>query len=242
MPALDEIPPTPPTDAATAKGAASTEELSRPQSQHARRVAESRATVPDLTLSVLVDMEAAGALLDELPAPRPSYEALVVKAAGLALREAPRANGAYRDGRFEHYARVNVGLVTSAQGATTTPVVFDADAKSLPEIAADTVALARRAREGSLTHPEQSGGTFTVSSLAEFGVAHFTALLHQPQAAALAMGVVEPRAVVHEGGVAARLAVELTLTVDHRILHAADAGRLLRRIRELLEQPAALTR
>lgn len=235
-------PPARPADTGTAKGETAVEELTRAQTQHARRVAESRATVPDLSLTVLADMEAAVALRAELPAPAPTYEDLVVKACGLALREAPRANGAYRDARFERYGRVNVGVALSAQGTTLTPVVHDADAKSLDEIARDTAELARRAREGALTQPELSGGTFTVSSLAEFGIAHFAALVHQPQAAVLAMGAVEPRAVVRDGAVVARQVVELTLSCDHRILHATDAARLLRRIRELLEQPAALTR
>jgi pyruvate dehydrogenase E2 component (dihydrolipoamide acetyltransferase) len=227
---------------ATAKGEATVEELTRAQAQHARRVAESRATVPDLTLTTQVDMEAAVALRAGLPAPVPTFEDLVVKACGLALREAPRANGAYRDARFERYARVNVGVTMAAQGTTVVPVVFDADAKSLAEIAADTSGLAKRAREGAITQPELSGGTFTLSSLAEFGVTHFAAVVHQPQAAMLAMGAVEQRAVVRDGAVVARHVVDVTLACDHRILHGPDAARLLRRIRELLEQPALLTR
>lgn len=242
MPEPVEPPTARPADGGTAKGETTVEELTRAQAQHARRVAESRATVPDLTLSSRVDMEAATALRAGLPAPIPSLDDLVLKAAALALREAPRANGAYRDARFEHYGRVNVGVTMAAQGTTQVPVVFDADVKSLAEIAADTAALARRVREGAITQPELSGGTFTVSSLGEFGVTHFAALISQPQAAALAVGVVEQRAVVRDGVVVPRHVVDLTLTCDHRILHGADAGRLLRRIRELLEQPALLTR
>ena len=242
MPEPVEPPVTRPAGAGTAKGEATVEQPSRTQSQHARRVAESRATVPDLTLTTQGDMEAAVAARAALPAPVPSLDDLIVKACALALREAPRANGAYRDGRFERYARVNVGVTLAAQGTTLVPVVFDADAKSLAEIAADTARLAQRARDGAITQPELSGGTFTLSALGEFGVTHFAAIVHQPQAAILAVGAVEPRAVVRDGAVVARHVVDLTLTCDHRILHAADAARLLRRIRELLEQPALLTR
>jgi pyruvate dehydrogenase E2 component (dihydrolipoamide acetyltransferase) len=231
-----------PADTGTVKGEPTVEEPTRAQTQHARRVAESRATVPDLTLTTEADMEAAVALRAELPTPTPTFEDLALKAFALALREAPRANGAYRDARFERYPRVNVGLAVPAPGSTAFPVVFDADEKDLAAIAADTAALARRAREGQLTNPEVSGATATLSSLAEFGVRHFAGLVSQPQAAALAMGTVEPRAVVRDGAVVARHVVELTLTCDHRILHAPDAGRLLRRVRELLEQPALLTR
>ena len=226
----------------TAKGGVTVEKPTRAQTQHARRVAESRATVPDLTLTTRVDMEAASALRAELPAPVPSFEDLVVKACALALREAPRANGAYRDARFERYARVNVGVTMATPDSTVTPVIFDADAKSLAEIAADTAALVRRAREGAFTQPELSGGTFTVSSLGEFGVTHFAAVVNQSQAAILAVGAVEARAVVRGGAVVPGRIMDITLSCDHRMLHGADAARLLRRIRELLEQPALLTR
>lgn len=227
-------------DAATAKGEATVEEPTRAQSQHARRVAESRATVPDLTLTTQVDMEAAVTLRSALPAPVPRLEDLVVKACALALREAPRANGAYRDAHFVGYARVNVGVTMVTPGSTVTPVVFDADKKSLAEIAADISTLTRRAREGAITQPELSGGTFTVSSLGEFGITHFAAVVSQSQAAILAVGAVEPRPVVRDGTVVARHVVELTLSCDHRLLHGADAARLLRGIRELLERPELL--
>jgi len=232
-----------PVDSAGAKGEALIEEPTRGQAQLARRVAESRATVPDLTLTSQADMEAAIVLRAELPEPAPTIEDLVIKACGLALRESPRANGAYRDARFERYPRVNVGVtMTTAEGLPLTPVVFDADVKGLGEIAEATAALARRAREGALTQPELSGGTFSVSSLGEFGIAHWTAVLNQPQAAVLAVGAVEPRAVVRDGAVVARHVVDLTLSCDHRILYPAAAGHLLRRVCELLEQPALLTR
>jgi pyruvate dehydrogenase E2 component (dihydrolipoamide acetyltransferase) len=231
-----------PADGGPLKGAAVVEDPSRAQAQHARRVAEARATIPDLSLTAQVDMEAAAALRGEMPAPVPSYEDMVLKAAALALHEAPRANGAYRDARFERYPRVNVGVGMAAQGSTVFPVVYDAEAKALGAIAEETAALARRARDGALTQPELSGATFTLSSLAEFGVRHFAPLVVGPQAAALAMGAVEPRAVVRDGVLAARRVVDLTLSCDHRILHAPDAARLLRRIRELLEQPDVLRR
>ena len=237
-----ELPAARPADAGSAKGEARVEEPTRPQAQHARRVAESRATVPDISLTTQVDMEAAAALRAAAPAPGLSFEDLVVKACGVALREAPRANGAYRDARFEHYPRVNVAVAVAALGTTIAPVIFDADEKSLAAVAADLTALSQRARDGEITQPELSGATFTVTSLAEFGVRILATAVSQPQAAALAMGGVEARAVVRDGAVVARLVVDLTLSVDNRILHAADAGRLLRRIRELLEQPALLER
>src|SRR6202035_3163257 len=126
------------------------------------------------------------------------------------LREHPRANGSYRDGRFELHARVNVGVavaVTSddpTAGALVVPTVFDADAKALGEIARETRALAERVRDATITPPELSGGTFTVSNLGMYGIASFTAIVNPPQAAILAVGAVKPRAVVHTGEVIAR--------------------------------------
>lgn len=240
MPEPPDSAPVLPAEPGAVKGETSVEEPTRAQAQHARRVAESRATIPDLGLSIQADMEAVIALLATLPAPAPSFEDVVLKACAQALREAPHANGSYRDARFERYGRVNVGLSMAAQGTTQTPVVYDADAKPLGEIASDTADLARRAREGALTQPELSGATFTLSSLAEFGVTHWAAVVSQPQAAALAMGAVHQRAVVRDGAVVARHVVELTLSCDHRILHAPDAARLLRRVGDLLEQPGWL--
>lgn len=242
MPDPAEPPVARPGHTGTAKGEATVEEPTRAQAQHARRVAESRATIPDLTVTTRVDMEAAVALRAGLPAPVPSFEDLVVKACALALREAPQVNGAYRDARFERYARVNVGVTMATPDSTVAPVVLDADAKPLAEIASQTATLARRAREGAITQPELSGATFTVSSLGEFGVTHFAAVISQPQAAILGVGAVAPRAVVRDGVVVARHVVDVTLSCDHRILHGADAARFLRRIQELLEEPALLTR
>jgi pyruvate dehydrogenase E2 component (dihydrolipoamide acetyltransferase) len=121
------------------------------------------------------------------------------------------------------------------------PTVFDADLKSLGEIARETRALAARVREGTITPPELSGGTFTVSNLGMYGVRNFTAIINPPQAAILSVGELEPRAVVRGAEVLARHTMMLTLACDHRILYGADAALLLARIRELLEAPTALT-
>ncbi len=213
------------------------EELSRGGRTVARRVAEAKATVPEHTLSVEVDMEACAALRarGEGGPPTPTYEDMVVRGCALALREHPRANGAHRDGHLEAYGRVNVGLAIHGPGALTVPTVFDADQRSLAEIAATTRGLAERVARGTITSSELGGATFTVSSL---DVRAFTAILTPPQAGVLACGAVEPRAVVHEGEVAARRRMDLTLTCDHRILFGADAAAFLGRVRELLESAA----
>jgi pyruvate dehydrogenase E2 component (dihydrolipoamide acetyltransferase) len=233
-------------ESATAKGDVRTQEPTRTQQLIARRMAESKATVPEFALTIDVDMEACVALRAQLKAAAgedasaPSYNDMVVKAAALALREHPRANGAYRDGRFELYSRVNVGVAVAGDDALVVPTVFDADRKSLGEIARETRALAERVRAGAVTPPELSGGTFTVSNLGMFGITSFTAVINPPQAAILAVGRMEPRAVVREGEIVARNTMTMTLACDHRILYGAPAAEFLSRMRALLEQPISL--
>jgi pyruvate dehydrogenase E2 component (dihydrolipoamide acetyltransferase) len=230
---------------ATAKGETSTVELNRTQQAVARRMAESKATIPDFSLQVDVDMEACVTLRGQLKELRahevPTYNDMVVKAAALALREYARANGSYRDGRLQLYSRVNVGVAVAAQDALVVPTVFDADEKSLGEIARETRALAERVRAGTITPPELGGGTFTVSNLGMYGVRSFTAIINPPQAGILSVGALAQRAVVHEGELAARHTMTLTLACDHRILYGAEAAQFLARVRELLEAPASLT-
>jgi pyruvate dehydrogenase E2 component (dihydrolipoamide acetyltransferase) len=234
--------------ATTAKGETTTVELSRTQQTIARRMAESKATIPDFTLLIDVDMEECVRLRAELKQisrgdsdKAPTYNDMVVKAAALALREHPAANGSYRDGRLQLHARVNVGVAVAAQNALVVPTVFDADEKSLGEIARETHTLADRVRAGAITPPELGGGTFTVSNLGMYGVRSFTAIVNPPQAGILSVGALSPRAVVRDGQVLARGTLTLTLACDHRILYGAEAAEFLARIRELLERPSALT-
>ena len=170
----------------TAKGDVTIQELTKTQQVIARRMAESKATVPEFTLTTDVDMEAAADMRRQLKAMErdggvPSYNDMVVKACGMALREHPRANGSYRDGRFELHSRVNVGIAVAAADSLVVPTVFDADVKALETIAEETRTLAERVRQGTITPPELSGATFTVSNLGMFGVTSFTAD-HRPAA------------------------------------------------------------
>ena len=140
-------------------------------------MAESKATAPHFYLQVEVDMSRGVEARARLKAAarrgrrrcRPSTT-WSSRPAAIALREHPRANGAYRDGRLELYSRINVGVAVAAQDALVVPTVFDADLKGLRQIATETRALAERVRDGTVTPPELSGGTFTVSNLGMFGI------------------------------------------------------------------------
>jgi pyruvate dehydrogenase E2 component (dihydrolipoamide acetyltransferase) len=234
-----------PARVADARGEAEIYELTRLQQTVARRMADSHATVPYFELRADVDMSACVELrerLRELSADQvPSYNDMIVKASALALREFPRVNASYKDGRFEEYARVNVGVAVAAEDALVVPTVFDADTRSLGSIARTTRELADKVRDGTVTPPELAGGTFTVSNLGMFGVDSFTAIIDVPQAAILAVGSLKKRPVVDEHDrIVVRPTVTLTLVCDHRILYGADGARFLARVHELLEQPLAV--
>jgi pyruvate dehydrogenase E2 component (dihydrolipoamide acetyltransferase) len=227
-----------------AKGETTVTELTRLQRTVSRRMAESKATVPDFSLELDVDMTLCIELRERLKAQTdraPSYNDMVVKAAALGLREHPRVNGAYRDGKFESYSRVNVGVAVAAREALVVPVIHDADQKSLGEISRQARRLIERVRDGEITPPELSGGTFSVSNLGMYGIERFTAIVNPPQAAILTVGALMKKPAVDDRGrVVARDVMTLTLVCDHRILYGADGAQFLAQVRETLEQPLSL--
>ena len=239
-------PPAPARPARGNKGMVTSQQPSRVEVQIAQRMAESKATIPDFSVHAEVDMEPAVALREQLrTAARagevvPSYNDMVIKACGLALREHPRANAAYRDGAFELYERVNVGIAVAAEDSLIVPTLLDADRKSLLEIAREARALAERVRQRTITPAELSGATFTVSNLGMYGVRSFGAVINPPQAAILAVGELCEQPVVRKGQIVPGVRMSITLTCDHRILYGAPAAGFLARVRELLEQPVHL--
>jgi pyruvate dehydrogenase E2 component (dihydrolipoamide acetyltransferase) len=244
QPAADAPAEPQPAGDAGPKGDVRTQELTRLQRTVSRRMAESKATAPDFALEVEIDMSEAVKLrekLKQMTERAPSFNDMIVRACALALREHPRVNGAYRDGRFELYSRVNIGVAVAAQDALVVPTVFDADKKSLGEIARNVRELAEKVRDGKITPPELGGGTFTVSNLGMYGIDAFTAVINPPQAAILAVGALKRRAAVDENGdVVARETMFANLVSDHRILYGAEGAQFLARVRELLEEPLAL--
>jgi pyruvate dehydrogenase E2 component (dihydrolipoamide acetyltransferase) len=242
--AEEERAPEPQRAEAGPKGEAEVQDLTRLQQTVARRMAESKATAPDFSISLTVDMTQAVELrkrLKEVADPAPSFNDMVVKAAAIALTEHPRVNGAYRDGKFELYEKVNIGIAVAAMDALVVPTVFDADRKSLGQIARDARAAAEKVRDRTITPPELSGATFTVSNLGMFGIERFTAIINPPQASILTVGKLAKQPAVDEGGrIVARDQMSLSLVCDHRILYGADGAQFLARVKDLLEQPLSL--
>jgi pyruvate dehydrogenase E2 component (dihydrolipoamide acetyltransferase) len=230
----------------TAKGQVDYQDLSKTQQVIARRMAESKATAPHFYLEAEIDMSRAVEARARIKAAAgegevvPSFNDMVVKACAIALREHPRANGGYRDGRFELYSRVNVGVAVAAEDALVVPTLFDADRKGLRQIASDSRALAGKVRDGQITPPELSGATFTVSNLGMFGIDRFSAVINPPQAAILAVGAIVERPVVRDGEISTAHLMKVDLACDHRILYGAPAAEFLARVRSLLEEPVSL--
>jgi pyruvate dehydrogenase E2 component (dihydrolipoamide acetyltransferase) len=230
----------------TAKGEVETRELSKLQQTIARRMAESKATAPHFYLTIEIDMGKAVEARASIKATAkegdvvPSFNDMVVKACAIALREFPKANGAYRDGRFELYSRVNVGVAVAAEEALVVPTVFDADRKGLRQIAADTRAVAAKVRDGSVTPPELSGGTFTVSNLGMYEIDEFDAVINMGQAAILAVGAIREASAVRNGEIVPARLMKATLSCDHRILYGAEGAEFLARVKQLLEEPVGL--
>lgn len=226
-----------------ARGPVTVVRPSRAQHAAAERLTEAKRTVPEFTLTTEIDMTAAAELRDRIAAATgeaPTYNDLVVKAVALALRQHPRVNGAYHDGTFHLFERVNVGIAVATDGGLLVPTLFDADGTSLTGVSRATRALATRAREGRLTPAELDGGTFTVSNLGMYGIEAFTAVVNPPQAAILAVGTVRHRPYPDGDGVASRPAMRATLTCDHRILDGQAAAAFAARVRDLLTEPLVL--
>lgn len=233
-----------PAETVSAKGAVERIALNRSQETVARRMSQSKATAPEFAVSVDVEMSAAlelRAQLKELPGASPSVNDLIVKACALTLREHPKLNGAYRDGEFELFERVNIGVAVTAESTLVVPTVFDADKLSLAAIAAQTRRLVAAVRDGTVTPRDLAGGTFTVSNLGMFGVRSFTAVLNPPQAGILSVGGIrrEPRFGIDDVVIVGQT-LTATLVADHRIVYGAEAAQFLAAFRARIETPLQL--
>ncbi len=214
------------------KGETRVHELTRAQRTIVRRTAETRATIPDLELGAEVEVGTALALARERGC---SFTAVLVRACADALREHPGANAAYRDGHYELYSRVNVGVTVPTEQAYLTPTLLDADTKPVAHLDAELRAVTSRAQAGELTPPELAGATFTLTHLGQPGVTWASAFITPPQAASLAAGAVRAVPVVRDGTVMPGYVIGLTLACDGRILFGARAASFLATVAQRLE-------
>ncbi len=209
----------------------------------AQRLSEAKRNVPHFYLSVEVDVDAVLALREQLQAQagiKPSVNDFVVKAVALAMKRLPAVNASWGDEAMLRHERVDVSVAVATPGGLVTPIVRDADTKSLAAIQAEVKALAARARDGRLKAEEYQGGGFTISNLGMYGVREFFAIVNPPQAAILAVGACEQRPVVRDGALAVGMRMTCSLSADHRVIDGALGAEFLAAVRGLVEAPLAL--
>ena len=207
----------------------------------ARRLTDSMQQVPHIHLRMDCNMDAVLGLRARwggAPSARPSINAYVLHAAASALRAVPGVNASYTDSAIRRYRQVNIGMAVAVEDGLLTPVITDADRKSVAQITLELAELMARARSASLAPGAQRGATFTVSSLGSFGVRDFTAVINPPQAAILAVGAAEPRAVVLNGQLAVATMMTVVLAADHRAIDGALAARWLAAFKSAIDNPA----
>jgi pyruvate dehydrogenase E2 component (dihydrolipoamide acetyltransferase) len=209
----------------------------------ARRLAESKFQAPHFYVTVEIAMDEAASLREQLiraEGVKISYNDLVVKACARALESFPTVNASWAEDRIVTHAGVHIGVAVAIPDGLITPVVFDANRKSVIEISAEIRELAGRARDRKLKPEEFTGSTFTTSNLGMFGVAEFTAIINPPESAILAIGSVRKVPVVVDERVSVGHRMSVTMSSDHRVIDGALAAQFLAEVRRLLENPVTL--
>ena len=169
-----------------------------------------------------------------------SFNDIIIKAVATALRQHPACNAWWQDDHIRYWNEVHVSMAVAIEDGLITPVIRHADLKSLREIAAESQDLAARARERRLKPEEYTGGTFSVSNLGMLDIDEFTAIINPPEAGILAVGRIVQKPVAHEGQIAVRRRMRLTMSCDHRVIDGATGARFLQTLTAMLENPLAL--
>lgn len=169
-----------------------------------------------------------------------SVNDLIVRAAAMAKKAVPQVNGYFETDGCRYFEDVDISMAVAIEGGLITPVVRSADKLGLAELSRVTKDLALRAREGSLSPEEYTGGGFTISNLGMFGVREFAAVINPPQSAILAVGAGEQRAVVKDGALAVATVMSVTLSADHRIVDGALGAQWLQAFKGFIENPVTM--
>jgi pyruvate dehydrogenase E2 component (dihydrolipoamide acetyltransferase) len=215
--------------------------LSQMRKTIAKRMVQAKREIPHYYLTVDVDMERAGRFRAELneatDKTKISFNDLIVKAVARALQAFPSVNSAFAEAEFVRHGDVHVGVAVAVDDGLVVPVVRFADQKSLEAISIETRDLGKRARKKQLKPDEMSGSTFSVSNLGMFGIEEFAAVVNPGESGILAVGAIEPRAVVVDGQVMVRKRMKMTLSADHRVSDGAVGAQWLTMVKRLLENP-----
>jgi pyruvate dehydrogenase E2 component (dihydrolipoamide acetyltransferase) len=225
--------------------------LSQMRKAIARRMTQSKQEVPHYYLTIDVDMEQATSFRtdynlaisspDRAGGPtKISFNDLIVKAAARSLRDFPAVNSSFADTEAIRRGDVHIGIAVAVEDGLVVPVVRFADQKSLEAISVESRDLGTRARTKALRPEEMAGGTFTISNLGMFGIEEFSAVINPGEPGILAVGAIEPRAVVVDGQIVARKRMKMTISADHRVTDGALAAQWLTLVKGYLENPLKL--
>ena len=210
----------------------------------ARRLTESKQTVPHFYLTVDCEIDELLKFRAELNAKSDAYRIsvndFVIRAAALALRQVPAANASWSDEAILLWNTVDIAVAVALEDGLITPIVKNADGKGLAAIASETKDLAARARAGKLKLEEFQGGTFSISNLGMFGVRDFAAVINPPHGGILAVGAGEQRPVVKNGALAIATVMSCTLSCDHRAVDGAVGAQFLAAFKKLVEDPLTM--
>jgi pyruvate dehydrogenase E2 component (dihydrolipoamide acetyltransferase) len=237
------VPPVPTVPPVPVGPGPSVEPHSRMRRTIARRLTESKATVPHFYVRASARVDGLMALrtqLAEQAGVTVSLNDLVLKAMAVAYLEVPDANACWDDAGMRRPAEVDLGVAVAVEGGLVTPVLRDVGSRSVAEVAAGTRELVLRARSGRLQQDELEGGTASVSNLGMFGTEEFTAIINPPQSAILAVGAARPEPVVVAGELAVATVLRMTLSVDHRAVDGALAATWTQALVGALESPLRL--
>ncbi len=213
----------------------------------ARRLTESKQTIPHFYLTIDLDVDALMAVREQRNASLPSHASgklsvndLVIKAWAEALSEVPRANAVWAEESILQFDRSDIGVAIAVDGGLVTPVVRSADTKSVWDISRDVKDFATRARSKKLKATDLQGGASAISNLGMYGVREFSAIINPPQSTVLAVGAVQRRPTeTPEGEVRVATFMTVTLSCDHRVVDGALGAELLAALRDIVQQRAA---
>ena len=218
-------------------------ELTKTRKVIAQRLQESKVTAPHFYVDVTADATAITQLKEELDkraeknGAKITFNDIVIKIVSQVLKEFPMVNANFLKDRIRVHRAINIGVAVAVDDGLIVPVLRNADQKSISQISREVMELAHKARNKRLLPDEYRGGTFTITNLGMFGVESFHAIINPPESGILAVSAIIPKPVVVEGEITVRPCLNLSLSVDHRVVDGAVAAQFLARIKELVEAP-----
>jgi pyruvate dehydrogenase E2 component (dihydrolipoyllysine-residue acetyltransferase) len=206
----------------------------------AKRLAESTGPIPHFYLTVDYDVTQLVAMrqqLADIEGAKISLNDFIIRAVALALRHHPNVNASWGEEAIEQHGEVHIGVAVATSEGLITPVIRNADDKSVSDIAKEVRVLAEKAKNRKLLPNEYQGSTFTISNLGAWGIEEFTAIINPPNSAIVAIGAAEPRPVVVGGQIVVRDRMKVTMSCDHRVIDGALGAEFLKTLRLYVEQP-----